>query len=61
MGQGVICSLKAQYRKNAVRKIIQSIKKKDSPKNFFATRNANTSSSLEYSNDENCCGLFSKV
>ena len=61
MSQGVIRSLKAQYRKNAVQKIIQTIKKKDFAKNFFATRNANTSYSLEYSNDENCCELFSKV
>ena len=59
MDQGMISSLKAQYRKNVVPKIILSVeKKKNSPKN---TRNVNFSCSLGCSNNENYCELFSKV
>ena len=53
---------KTQYRKNVVRKIIQSIeKKKNSSKNVFATGHAYVSCSLGCSNHKNCCELFSKV
>ena len=62
MGQGVIRSMTAQYRKNIPRKIVWSLeKKKNLPKNFSATRNANVSCILESSNNENRCELFSKV
>ena len=60
-GPGCVCSLKAQDRKNAVHKIIQTVEKKITPTNFFATRNANVSCSLGCSNIKNCCELFSKV
>ena len=35
MDQGVICSLKAQYRKNVVREIIRSAERKKLSKTFF--------------------------
>ena len=60
MHQGVICSLKTQYRKNFVSKIIQSTEKKKTPKNFFSTMNANVSWSLGCSNDETVANCFRK-
>ena len=55
MDQGVIRSLKAQYRKNVVRGIIGSVERKKTLQNvFYATSNTNAISSLVCSNDENC-------
>ena len=62
MDQGVIRSLKANYCKNVVQKIIQSVKKKKTlPKNFTTARNANVSFSLRCTIDATDHELLSNI
>ena len=53
MDEGVIHLLKAIYRKDVVRKVIQCIEEENPSENFVAARNANVSLSLGCTIDTN--------